>query len=100
MRSTPIDYRARMVLLCQTFHPLRGRPGTNPWEPEALIRSLRRDDWTPASADCATFVLSVWNAEIGRERPALRFNFAEAFGRWDQQNRDAFLAWAHAPFWP
>lgn len=95
-----IDYRAKMADLCASFHPLRGRPGTDPWDADLLIRALRRDDWTPASRDCALFVLGVWNAAIARDRPALRFDFVTAFGRWDAQNRAAFLAWAAAPFWP
>ena len=95
-----VDWSARMSELAERFHVLRGRPGVRPWDTVALIRSLRRDDWTPASADAACFVLAVWNENLATDKPALRFDAVRAMARWDAGNRDAFLSWVREPFFP
>jgi hypothetical protein len=92
------DWPARMSALAESFHSLAGRPGVRPWDPDKLDRAAAKGGWTGAEVDAARFVLDVWNSHASWA--VGRFNFFQAYGRWDEQNRAAFLAWARDPWWP
>lgn len=113
------DNRAQMTRLCLAFPSLRGAEGVDPWDPLEFLHWLCTSGAVTAGSDCAgRFVLQVWNSaedwlavarELGyvpRRKPRERrpfpapFNVAEAFGRWDEVHRAAFLAWCEAPFHP
>jgi hypothetical protein len=92
---------ARMSALALSFPELARHgspaPGVDPWDPAAL------EEWscgpTPGSGALAAarFVLGVWN--VRAEWRCGPFTLAD-FGAWDLAHREAFLAWARAPWWP
>ena len=47
----------------------------------------------------ARFVLGVWNPEVPEAWGVGRFDVHDAMGTWSPTNRDAFVAWARAPWW-
>jgi len=104
------DVSRQMSALSQCFHSLRGANGTEPWDPERLMR------WACAGRShgevlAARFVLSVWNSGtdwaeeakaegIDNSAALARFDLFEALQTWDYDHQDAFLKWVEAPFWP
>jgi hypothetical protein len=46
----------------------------------------------------ARFVLAVWDPAA--EWKSGRFDLMEALRVWDEEHREAFLAWAEDPWWP
>lgn len=82
-----------MSELCDSFHVLMNTPGVRPWNPELFNATPRH---TEATGHAASFVLNVWNSNS--DWPP--FDFHEAWALWDDRNRQAFLAWAAAPWWP
>lgn len=117
----PKDNRAAMTALARLFPTMvrHGRPvpGTDPWEPEALVEWLNTSgEPTSGSRHAALFLLSVWNADDwcafglrvrrlpkgawkGRRRIG-RWDLNDAFASWDEKHRAAALAWMTNPFWP
>lgn len=99
--------RCRMTELVNSFHVLRGAPGTNPWDQHAFARFFSGGQ-SHAEKQAAAFVLSVWNGHAPKDggwwnqRPYRvgRFDAIHAFAVWDQLNKQAFLAWCADPFWP
>lgn len=53
---------------------------------------------TAGSLMAGRFILQVWNPHT--KWTAGRFNVVEAFQRWDEAHRRAFMAWAQEPWWP
>jgi hypothetical protein len=118
----PADPEAAMSALAGLFpsmHRSRGTwvPGTNPWDALALVEWLNTSgEPTSGSRQAALFLLSVWNSDdwqvhglrIRQPEPGDwegsrrigRFDFRDAWGVWDQQHREAALAWLTNPFWP
>ena len=68
-------------------------------EPGGLI-----DIYRPSSSGqkrAIEFCLNVWNQDTDwTEFGYQNFNFASAFGTWDDAHKAAFLAWAKDPFFP
>jgi hypothetical protein len=99
--------RERMVLLCNSFPCLRGKPGTKPWNEEAFAH------WASAPIShgeqlAATFILSVWSGDVldeghhwnSGEFHVGRFDAVEAIRTWSDAERDAFTEWCRSPFYP
>lgn len=110
--AQPLTGRQRMELLCDSFHALRGRPGTSPWDAETFAKYLAGPAPTSASLQAGLFVLSVWNGGNGGWRPKSRewwtqkpyflgmFDLVRAWAQWDHLHKQAFLAWCDDPFYP
>jgi len=107
----------RMVSLCQRFPTLRTADGTDPWNPDRLLRWLLTSGApTGGSRHAAKFVLSVWNTSTDwgayARQPVSEgglglvdvefeaFNVVHAMGVWDDEHQAAFMAWCELPFWP
>jgi hypothetical protein len=94
-----------MVLLCESFHSLRGAPGTHPWN-QHTFATWASGGKTDAERQAAAFVLSVWNgnnlAPWWSKKPfrVSVFDATLACAIWDEQNRAAFIAWCNDPFYP
>ncbi|MBX3468651.1 MAG: hypothetical protein KF878_17390 [Planctomycetes bacterium] len=88
--------RDDLSLLAESFPTLRRAPGVRPFDSEAL------DAWASGPAPssgafhAAAFVLNVFNCRapwaVGR------FDVVAAMSAWDAAHRQAFLAWARAPW--
>jgi hypothetical protein len=96
-QPAPVPLRAHMTEIAERFRALRDAPGVRPFDPERL------DAWavgaaSETSADCARFVLHVWN--LNAEWSCGSFDAVRALGRWDAEHRAAFLAWAADPYFP
>jgi hypothetical protein len=115
-----------MTRLARTFPTLRdarwkGRDALDPFEPERLI------EWARAHASFTAwlsvrFVLAVYSGSVGQigvparvnhmknsqpyrcavglDLPVQPFDVVDALAHWDAEHREAFLAWARAPWWP
>jgi hypothetical protein len=117
----PEGNRAQMTALAKLF-PSMTRwggspvPGTDPWEPEALVQWLNSGEPSSGSRHAGLFLLSVWNrddwATYGLKVPRLRkddwkgsrrigrWDVNDAWAAWDDTHRAAALAWLNNPFWP
>ena len=94
----PANY-PKMTALCATFPSLRGQPGAEPFDAEALHSWVTTSGArTSGNAAAVAFVLSVFNEDAWQER--MRFRVGDALGVWDLAHRQAFLAWASDPWWP
>jgi hypothetical protein len=118
----PKDSEAAMSALAGLFPSMRRFDGswvagTNPWQASALVHWLNTSgEPTSGSRHAALFLLSVWNSDdwqvhglkvrkLGPNdwkgmRRIGRFDFNDAWASWDQQHREAALAWLTNPFWP
>jgi hypothetical protein len=79
--------------LAQLFPSLRDAPGVEPFD------EFRFEEWTKTEATsmakhAAKFVLSVW------EDMPQSFNLTEAFRDWDDEHREAYIAWFNRPLMP
>lgn len=79
--------------LANMFPSLREAPGLDPFE------ELRFEDWTKTEASAAAkhaarLVLSAW------ENEPHSFNLTEAFQDWDDEHREAYVAWFWRPLMP
>lgn len=90
--------RLKMAAFAASFHVLRGCPGVDPWDPDALDAWAAEGIASPATLECARCVLAVWNPTA--EWQCGRFDVIAALTRWDAKNRAAFIAWATSPWWP
>jgi hypothetical protein len=93
-------YAERMSLLAESFPALRrwgSTPGVRPWDPERLARAS--GTMSHGEQCAARFVLGVWTG-TGSFPGVQPFDFFEAMGVWDEEQRDACIAWMQAPFWP
>jgi hypothetical protein len=90
--------RNRMTEIAERFHALRGAPGVRPFDPERLDAWAVTAATSEAMADCARFVLGVWNQSAPWR--CGRFDAMRALGRWDAEHRAAFVAWARDPYFP
>lgn len=100
----PKGSEAQMAALGALFPSLRGVPGVDPWNADAIIAWAKTGAPTSGSIWAARFLLSVWNsstdwAELGLPPPG-RFDLFEAWGSWDSAHRAAALRWLTAPFHP
>lgn len=87
----------RMTGLALRFPALRGAPGIEPWNACLL------DDWAPSASSgelwAASFLLwAVWNADGPWRTPP--FSLRDAWGIWDDGNREAAMSWLRDPFFP
>lgn len=90
----------QMTALAERFPCLRGVDGVSPFDVDALAAWAKKNPrCTHAGTHAVAFLLSVWNGrpEAFGLRP---FHFTNAWGTWDDDHREAFLAWARDPFWP
>ena len=107
----PSQAEIRMFNLARSFPSLRRK--LEPSEGfDALGLWRAAQPWSHGERCAAAFVLSVWNPKgewtlpEGHEdretdSPApLPFDFHDAYGVWDDEHRQAFLAWARDPWWP
>lgn len=90
--------RLRMTGLAITFPSMHaklqaGTPGIEPWDVIALTEAT--DGWTAAEKQVVAFLASVWDPW---QDYVPRFDFFEAWCRWDAAHRAAFRAWMEAPF--
>lgn len=117
---------ACMSALCTAFHAIRSWPGVIPWDPDAFYERATSGA-SEAERDCARFVLEVYNTvelderdgaitipdgarrsyttdslrrghDRARQRPLGPFRVCQAWMRWDNEHRAAFLAWAKEPW--
>jgi len=87
-----------MTALCETLPSLRGQPGTDPFDAEALFGWLTTTGArTSGNAASVAFVLAVFNEAAWRER--FPFFVGDALGVWDRPHRDVFITWARDPWW-
>ncbi len=90
-------HKQRMSEMADAFPALRNAPGIFPFEPRKLAAWSRK---ASHGENCAArFVLGVWTGK-GMFPGVKAFNFFEAMGVWDKDNRAAFLAWCKEPYWP
>lgn len=106
------DNLEQMRRLCDAFPTLRGKPGTDPFDAEVLLRWLLDTGGPTAGSSCAArFVLQVWDygqdwrafakqLGIRHWRAFQPFNPVEALARWDAEHAQAFLAYCELPFHP
>jgi hypothetical protein len=87
-----------MTEIAERFRALRGVPGVRPFDPERLDAWAAGVARSETSADCARFVLHVWN--LNAEWKCGSFDAVRALARWDAEHRAAFLAWAGDPYFP
>lgn len=103
----PINH-AQMTALCESFHVLKGKPGTSPWNQFKFAEWASLGHNSSAVRQAAAFVLNVWNGPTYNEKPwwcsktyrVGRFDVTLAFGLWDERNKEAFIQWCNDPFWP
>lgn len=88
---------ARLRAMCSSFPALEGAPGIEPWEPDVLDEWAAGPDGESGARHAAAFVLELWDSRA-RWRVGV-FEFVVAMRQWDEQNRQAFLAWAKTPWW-
>ena len=79
--------------LAHTFPSLREAPGLEPFD------ELRFEKWMQEKASlqaqhAARLVLSVW------ENVPQAFNLSDAFRDWDDEHREAYVAWFQRPLMP
>ena len=85
-----------MTVLARQFPALKGAPGLDPWNPTTL------DEWAasglPGSGACVVvrFLLAVWNGsrDVWKSGPFLLRDLE----RLDDENLEAWQAWAARPF--
>jgi hypothetical protein len=96
-------YAERMTALALSFpclallHQAGRLSGIRPWRPGILAEQIG-----PLShgEQCAIrFVLGIWSGN-GAFPGIVPFDFFEAMGTWDEDNREAARAWMAQPFWP
>lgn len=71
------------------------KSGMNPWDANLLAQQL--PGCSMAERQVILFLLHAWDP--GGEWPE-KFDFFEAIGCWDVDNKRAFLDWAEEPVWP
>ena len=105
IQDSDLDQMEQMTKFCNSFPCLRGRPGTNTWDQFKFAEWASR----PISSGermAAAFVLAVWSGsakeEVWNQEPYSvgHFDSIEALAIWDPGNREAYIAWCKAPFWP
>lgn len=97
-----------MSELANLFPTMRGVPGTNPWNVEALIAWMNTGAPTTGSWHAAMFLLGVWNPHTKWNQEGLKmrkgasgkFDLFAAMHGWDQQHIEAALEWINNPFFP
>ena len=97
-----------MSELANLFPTMRGVPGTNPWNVEALIAWMNTGAPTTGSWHAAMFLLGVWNPHTKWNQEGLKmrkgasgkFDLFAAMQGWDQQHIDAAVEWIRNPFFP
>jgi hypothetical protein len=102
MKKEDWSMYARMATLAESFPTLKGVKGLVPWDPVLLAEQLGSPARTSASANAILFVLSVWNPGFqggGVDLVKTPFDLHSAMWAWDDQHRQAFLAWVTNPFW-
>lgn len=67
-------------------------PGLEPWNPVKLASAI--GVLSSGEVHVALFLLTVWNHHDGEQ-----FNVHHALMEWDDERRQAFLAWARRPWW-
>lgn len=105
------DKTDRMLDLARSFPSLRPKlRAAESFNAAALWQDAQ--PWSHGEKCAAAFVLSVynptgeWTLPDGHEdrfpeSPApLPFDLHDAYGVWDDAHRNAFVAWARAPWWP
>jgi hypothetical protein len=93
-------YAVRMSALAASFPALNrwgNRHGIRPWDPEALAAQV--GVMSHGEACVARFLLGVWTG-TGSYPNVAPFDYFEAMGCWDREQREAFVAWTREPFWP
>lgn len=94
-------YAERMSKLAESF-PALGRwkmpPGVRPWDPAALLE--QHGSMSHGEQLVVRFLIGVWGGGAEALWNMKPFDFFEAWGCWDDEQRAAFVAWARAPFWP
>ncbi len=83
----------KILALAKSFRCLREKGVTEKWDSVLLSKSYAC--WSPSEADCARFVLAVWN-HFEYEKD---FSVMTALSRWDREERDVFTNWAKNPWW-
>lgn len=85
-----------IVRLARQFPALKKAPGLDPWDPEEFD-SWGADGSTPAGARAAArFVLAIWNGDEQIWRVG-GFRLADV-RQFDDENLEAWKAWASRPF--
>jgi len=72
------------------------KTGAEPWDASTLDESF---SGASHGEKCTIrFLLNLWNADC--DWSCGPFDFFDAYATWDDESRDAFLAWAKDPWWP
>ena len=71
------------------------KSGMKPWD--ALLLSKQLPGCSSAERQVILFLLHVWDSKGDWPEP---FDFIEAFGTWDTDNKQAFIDWADEPLRP
>jgi len=79
--------------LANMFPSLRGAPGVDPFD-EILFEQWRETEISLQAKHAARLVQSVW------ENMPQAFNLTEAFRDWDDEHREAYVAWFQRPLMP
>lgn len=79
--------------LAQLFPSLREAPGLEPFDEHRFADWMDKDA-SPQALHAAKLVLSVWE-----NQPSF-FNLTEAFRDWDDEHREAYVAWFTRPLMP
>lgn len=79
--------------LAKLFPSLRDAPGLDPFD-EVRFADWMKSDAPPQAVHAARLVLSVW------ENTPSTFNLIEAFQNWDDEHREAYVAWFQRPLMP
>ncbi len=79
--------------LAYIFPSLRKAPGLEPFD-EGRFEDWMKTEASPVAKHAAKLVLSVW------ENEPQSFNLTEAFCDWDDEHREAYVAWFNRPLMP
>jgi hypothetical protein len=94
IRHLPLlEPNSAVAELGRLFPSLRDAPGLEPFD-ESRFEEWMKSEASPIAVHAARFVLSVWENEPNF------FNIVEAFRDWDDEHRDAYVAWFRRPLMP
>ena len=71
------------------------KEGASPWDAKTLEANIPGS--SEAEKQAILFLLHAWDPGGGWPE---KFDFFEAFPRWDATKQKAFLAWCKDPLWP
>ena len=85
-----------ITALAESFPTLRGASGVSPWDPDKFEAWACGPAPGSGALAAARFVLAVY--AIGAEWKCGRFDVVHAMNVWDEDHREAFVAWACDPW--